>query len=68
MPIYEYKCLNCKKRFEKIHLSTSSIDVECPKCGSSEVEKELSTFASGGDDRKSNTPIKSGGHGHSGMG
>jgi putative FmdB family regulatory protein len=55
MPIYEYRCLECRKKFEKIVLGA---DVarrrECPHCRGTRVEKLVSRFATamkgGGDD------------------
>ncbi|MCZ6486021.1 MAG: zinc ribbon domain-containing protein [Acidobacteria bacterium] len=47
MPIFEYRCNDCKTNFEKIVLS-SSTPSECPNCNSNRVEKLLSTFAVGG--------------------
>ena len=43
MPIYEYRCLECKKVFEV--LSTSSNDhqeIKCAKCGGTKVQKTIS--------------------------
>jgi len=45
MPIFEYMCLKCGKRFEELVL-TSSAEVECPDCGSGDVEREISLFSS----------------------
>lgn len=45
MPIYEYRCLECGEKFEKLLLSISSTpQVECPRCGGRKVEKLLSLF------------------------
>jgi len=45
MPIYEYRCLECGEKFEKLLLSISSIpQVECPRCGGRKVEKLFSLF------------------------
>ena len=47
MPIYEFVCTECNKSFEDLVFSLSSIDeVVCPACGSSQVKKKMSTFAS----------------------
>ena len=43
MPDYQYRCLNCQKRFE-IYLSYDeygSSPVNCPSCGSSNVERKI---------------------------
>jgi len=43
MPIYEYRCQECKNLFEAILTSTeTSAEVTCPKCGSSAVKKTIS--------------------------
>ena len=48
MPIYEFVCNECKRTFEKFVMSHGDIrEVRCPKCGSNEVQKVLSTFSCG---------------------
>ncbi len=46
MPVYEYRCLDCKKRFEIVE-SIASHDpgkrLKCPKCGSRNVERQWSS-------------------------
>ena len=44
MPIYEYKCRDCKAEFEKITTMAKANDVECKKCGSKNTERLLSVF------------------------
>jgi len=44
MPIYEFKCKKCNKKFEKI-VAWNAVDIECPECQSRETEKLLSAFA-----------------------
>jgi putative FmdB family regulatory protein len=47
MPLYEYRCRNCGKRFEVLQrVSATAEGVICPECGAGEVEKQFSTFAS----------------------
>jgi putative FmdB family regulatory protein len=47
MPIYEFVCKECSKNFEDLVMSASRIDeVVCPACGSRQVKKKMSTFAS----------------------
>jgi len=41
MPIYEYQCPKCNQRFE--HLVRGDETVKCPKCGSKDLTKLLST-------------------------
>src|SRR5213594_3201026 len=57
MPIYEYRCAGCGKRFERIVLSASAGAVKaavCPKCGAAGAEKLVSRFStaakSGGEE------------------
>jgi len=46
MPIYEYQCQECGEKFEKlVRLSTSTSEIECPKCGRWKVEKLISVFS-----------------------
>ena len=48
MPIYEYTCKKCNKIFESLVLSSSDIKgIQCPECGSEEVQKMLSNFSFG---------------------
>lgn len=43
MPIYEYACAPCGKRFEEIVVrSSAEADVKCPACGSPAVSRQLS--------------------------
>jgi len=47
MPLYEYTCRTCGHRFEVLQrVGADSRGVSCPDCGSGEVAKQLSTFAS----------------------
>ena len=49
MPIYEYQCEECSERFDKfVRSMLAKVDVECPACGSAQVNKAFSTFASRG--------------------
>ena len=41
MPVYDYKCINCKNNFDFLHLGKEE-KVECPKCKSEKVEKLIS--------------------------
>ncbi len=60
MPIYEYKCRKCGAEFEEL-LRRADESVECPKCGSSELEKLFSKLGgvrggNGSDDFGSSGP------------
>src|SRR4051794_41807311 len=43
MPMYEYVCMKCEEHFEE--LVRSDEDVTCPQCGTTNVSRQLSTFA-----------------------
>ena len=45
MPMYDYSCGQCGRRFEEL-VTNSSQKVVCPDCGSEDVEKEISLFSS----------------------
>lgn len=46
MPIYEYECPKCGERLElRRSMSDSDRDVKCPKCGTENVRRVFSTFA-----------------------
>jgi putative FmdB family regulatory protein len=44
MPIYEYVCGGCERRFERL-VRRFDEAVACPSCASGAVEKQLSVFA-----------------------
>ncbi len=43
MPIYEYQCRDCKQEFEL--LVRSDTRLACPGCDSTQLDKQLSVFA-----------------------
>ncbi|MEE9218402.1 MAG: zinc ribbon domain-containing protein [Acidobacteriota bacterium] len=54
MPIYEYRCTDCSRKFEQIVLRGKALDdTSCPRCGSRSVERLLSSFSLSGVSRKS---------------
>jgi putative FmdB family regulatory protein len=60
MPFYQYRCLNCKKRFE-VFLSYSEYGqktVHCPQCASNQVERRIGRvrIARSEDSRMENLP------------
>jgi len=56
MPVYEYLCKNCNKKYEVFHKSLKNQDeVSCPDCKSFENKKLLSSFQAS----ISNTPDNS---------
>ena len=45
MPIYEYECKKCKRRFEHLLKSTRDVPSVCPHCGGTNLEKAFSSFS-----------------------
>ncbi len=46
MPIFEYRCQGCGEKFEKlIRRQADADEMACPKCGATQLARELSTFA-----------------------
>ncbi len=46
MPLFEYRCSDCGKRFEDLQVGPCQEEkVKCPSCGSENVEKQVSSFA-----------------------
>jgi putative FmdB family regulatory protein len=41
MPIYEYECSNCGKRFEKMQSITADPLTECMHCGSGPIRRVM---------------------------
>ena len=51
MPIYEYICSNCSKKFEALVQGKNK--PACPECKSTHLEQQLSVFAVAGGSAKS---------------
>lgn len=46
MPIYEYRCRKCKKKFSVLTLRVGErVSAECPKCGGRAADRLMSRFA-----------------------
>lgn len=46
MPIYEYSCLSCQGRFQKLVRGFSDPpDLACPRCQSTSIQRAISRFA-----------------------
>jgi putative FmdB family regulatory protein len=49
MPLYEYRCPVCGRRFEVLQRVGEGVEgVVCPGCGRPDPERQHSTFASSG--------------------
>lgn len=48
MPIYEYRCADCSKDFEKLVWNTKDEIVCCPNCQGEKVIRVLSAFFKSG--------------------
>jgi len=46
MPIYEYRCKECSRVFELLVRGAEGEGPECPECGSGELKRLFSLFAS----------------------
>ncbi|MBU1072915.1 zinc ribbon domain-containing protein [bacterium] len=51
MPMYEFKCVACGAEFEELvtMAEVAAGEVPCPACASKQVERQISTFACGGE-------------------
>ena len=48
MPIYEFRCEKCGRRFEKLcSLGENGQNLQCPECGSPAPKRVMSGFAAG---------------------
>jgi len=53
MPIYEYICQECGKRYEKfVRSSRAEVELRCPECGSTQAKKAFSVFGTRGSSRR----------------
>ncbi|NNJ10062.1 zinc ribbon domain-containing protein [Chloroflexales bacterium ZM16-3] len=47
MPMYEYGCLSCNSRFDRLRrMDQDDAGVTCPICHSESIQRHLSVFAS----------------------
>ncbi len=54
MPIYEFVCKSCGKRFSQLVLNLEDKqEVKCPHCGSQDVKRVFSPFGSVGSSASS---------------
>ncbi|MHB1005057.1 MAG: FmdB family zinc ribbon protein [Chloroflexota bacterium] len=45
MPIYEYRCVECGGKFEKlVRISDADGKAVCPVCGSEQTHRQVSAF------------------------
>ena len=46
MPVYEFVCGNCRKRFRRlVGMTAQSRPLECPQCQSDTLNRQISRFA-----------------------
>lgn len=49
MPLYEYRCEDCGRTFEKIRrIADTDRAMKCPHCESKAIKRLLSAFTTGG--------------------
>ena len=52
MPIYEFRCDSCCKRFEKLcAMGETGSNLKCPACGSENPARVMSGFAAQGTEK-----------------
>jgi putative FmdB family regulatory protein len=56
MPIYEYECKKCKKRFEHLLKNARDLPSGCPHCGGKNIEKVFSGFSVAMAQKATKTP------------
>jgi len=66
MPIFEYVCKDCKKKFEAIVYGSQK--AECPHCHGRKLEQQLSVFAVAGTGGKQEVSLPEGPGASCGMG
>ncbi|MBI2440402.1 MAG: zinc ribbon domain-containing protein [Lentisphaerae bacterium] len=49
MPIFEYECGQCRKRFEYLARNPADEPGACPQCGGNKLTKLLSAFSVGAE-------------------
>jgi putative FmdB family regulatory protein len=46
MPVYEYLCARCDKRFEALRpMSQMDVPIDCPRCAAPNAQKAISVFS-----------------------
>jgi len=45
MAIYEFRCLKCKRDFERMTTFDKKKEVVCPHCSSSDIKSIITTFS-----------------------
>ena len=45
MPLYEYECSDCGKRFDRLVAASAADDATCPRCGAAKVRRLISVIA-----------------------
>jgi putative FmdB family regulatory protein len=62
MPLYEYVCEDCERRFERLSRSREADQAQCPFCGADRTRRLLSVIAGlGGGQRASASGCACGG-------
>lgn len=60
MPIFEYICEKCGNQFERLQRAEQPEGRGCPKCGSSDIKRQLSSFSSNAGGSSSGTCFSGG--------
>ena len=68
MPIYEFRCSSCDHLFEELIFRKSEIqELVCPRCEATQVNQQMSTFASTTESRSCGGTPPPGGCGSGGF-
>lgn len=62
MPIYEYQCKTCDTKFEELVRDRDASTARCPRCGTPEVNRLLSLFATNNGSNPASAASNSTGH------
>jgi len=58
MPIYEFKCLKCGEIVDLLFKNRNEqIEIKCPLCGSTNLERIMSTVAFGNSNHKESSKV-----------
>lgn len=56
MPLFDFRCTECREVFEAICRSSADADVVCPSCGAGAPSRLISRFAIGHEFTPCGTP------------
>mgnify|MGYP005840304181 CR=1 FL=1 len=64
MPMYEYECAECHAAFMRLRrMEQDDSDIVCPTCGSTDIQRQISVFATFSKDNSANLSLPLSGDG-----